>query len=116
MSGTSMRDVFWLLGFEEDWQAMTDSPPAYAVDLGNIQIKAAEVAGRSFRPIFLIRGHVKSDRTLREIASECHLTVASVEQGVALIAHAIGDDIEPDRPVPWLELGRKWRDRLPAAE
>lgn len=41
------------------------------------------------------------------------LTVASFEQGVALIDYGVGSDFVPLRPTAWLDLGRQWQDQLP---
>jgi hypothetical protein len=36
------RTVFEDLGFKEDWQAITDQPPAYFYDFGNLLLRAVE--------------------------------------------------------------------------
>src|SRR5690606_19538903 len=113
MSGTSTRYVFTLLGLAEEWASMTDRQPAYELDLGNIQITAAAAPGRSIRPVCLIGGMARGARSVPQIQFECPLDVKNTEQGVAMMAHAIGDDIEPEIPAPWRALGRRWRDRLP---
>ena len=115
MTQTTMRDVFRLLGFEEDWQGTTEQQPAYRANLGNVEFTASEVTGKAFRPVFLLTGLARSRRSVGMINFEIPLEVASIEQGVALIAHAVGQGVEPDRPTAWLELGRKWRNHLPWA-
>jgi hypothetical protein len=109
----SVRDVLTILGFDEDWQTVADEQPAYRLDLGNLNINAAQVTGRWFRPMFLITGTERSSRTLRMIQCELPLEVESFEQGVALIVRAVGYEYQPEKPVPWFELGKRWRDRLP---
>jgi hypothetical protein len=108
------RAVFEHLGFTEDWEALTDQPPAYFYDFGNLLLSAAQFTiSRSFRPAFLIGGVVRDARSLRQIDFEIPLSVDSLEQGVALIAHAVGKDFEPLLPSPWLSDGRQWQDHLP---
>lgn len=117
MNRVSMRDVFSLLSFEEDWQGMTDQQPVYSAKLGNVEITASQVMSlNSFQPVFALGGFARTPRTLRLIKFDCPLEVESIEQGVALIAHAIGDDVEPEASAPWLMLGRKWQDTLPWAK
>ena len=108
------RTVFRDLGFEEDWEAFTDQPPAYLYDFGNLLLCAAQcTSSRSFRPIFLIGGVKRGPRSLGQVVFELPLTVDSFEQGVALIAHAVGTDFDPLVPTPWLSDGRQWRGHLP---
>ncbi|HQS49582.1 MAG TPA: hypothetical protein PK706_24590 [Xanthobacteraceae bacterium] len=107
------RDVLDLLGFEEDWTAMADELPAYAVDLGNIKFTVARQTNRFLRPVFTISGVAADRRTVKMISSELPLQVESYEQGVALLAHAIGADYEPEQPAEWLEQGRSWQHLLP---
>lgn len=109
---TNTRDIFELLGFEQDWQAMTDNPPAYRVDLGNIDITASEVMGRHFRPVFLLMGTVRTAGIVGIINSELPLEVENFEQGVALIARLIGEGIEPEKHAPWFAVGKRWQHHL----
>jgi hypothetical protein len=37
------RALFEKLGFQEDWEAITDKRPAYFYDFGNLRLRAAEV-------------------------------------------------------------------------
>jgi hypothetical protein len=108
------RTVFKDLGFKEDWQAITDQPPAYFYDFGNLLLCAVEcTSSRSFKPVILIRGVKRGHRSVGQIEFEMPLTIGSFEQGVALISHAVGKDFDPLVPTPWLSDGRKWRDHLP---
>lgn len=108
------RTIFKRLGFREDQEALTDEPPAYLYDFGNLILSAVQVAGhRSFRPVFLIGGVIRETRSLKSVNFELPLSVDSFEQGVALIAHAIGPEFQPHVPAPWLSEGRRWHDQLP---
>ena len=108
------RTVFEDLGFKEDWQAITDQPPAYFYDFGNLLLWAVEcTSGRSFKSVFLIGGIKCGPRSVGQIEFEMTLTIDSFEQGVALISHAVGKEFDPLVPTPWLSDGRKWQDHLP---
>lgn len=108
------RTVFKYLGFEEDQEAITDQPPAYLYDFGNLLLRAAEcMSFRSLRPVFQISGVKRGRRSLGLIELEMPLKVDSFEQGVALIAHAVGKDFDPLVPTFWLSDGRRWQDHLP---
>ena len=108
------RVLFATLGFREDWEAITDQPPAYIYDFGNLVLHAAEVMGRRYlKPVFLMGGVTRDARSIGLIDFEMPLTIDSLEQGVALIAHAVGRDFQPLVPTPWLSDGRKWQDHLP---
>lgn len=109
----AVRDVLSVLGFAEDWQAMADELPAYRLDLETLSLNAAQVTGRFFKPVFLITGTVRSSRTLKMIECEFPLEVDTFEQGVALIVRAVGYEFQPEKPLPWFELGKRWRDQLP---
>jgi hypothetical protein len=106
------REVFERLGFDEVWDTMTDQKPAYRCHLGNIELTATQVTNRYFRPVFLLGGIARDERSVREIDSQLPFEVESFEQGVAFIVYAIGN-YRPRRPVPWVEQGRQWADRLP---
>jgi hypothetical protein len=110
---SATRDILSLLGFEENWDAMTDERPGYAVDLGNIQVEANQVLGRSLHPVFLFTGTANDRRSLKMIQFELPLECESFEQGVALIVRGIGETYEPEVAARWFALGRKWQDRLP---
>ncbi|MDJ0390271.1 hypothetical protein QMO56_19340 [Roseomonas sp. E05] len=108
-----MRAVFEQLGFEEDWSAITDEAPAYQYDFGNLRLKAVQVTNRHFMPVFLLSGVHRDARSLRTVRFETPLEVASLEQGVALLAHAVGHSSQLTEPAPWLEQGRSWQHHLP---
>jgi len=109
----SMRSVFEQLVFEEDWGEITDEAPAYRFDFGNLKLTAAQVTNKHFQPLFLIGGTATTPRTIRMIRFETPIAVESFEQGVALLAHAIGRDFAPTVPTAWLEQGRLWDHLLP---
>lgn len=76
------RAVFKDLGFKEDWVAMTDQPPAYFYDFGNLLLCAVEcTSSRSLKPIFLISGVKRGPRSAGQIEFEMPLTIDSFEQG-----------------------------------
>jgi hypothetical protein len=108
-----MRAVFEELGFTPDWTALTEQPPAYTFDFGNLTLKAAQVTGQYLRPEFLMTGVARTPRSLAMIASSAPLEVESFEQGVAFIAAAIGPHFMPLRPTAWLDQGWLWQDHLP---
>ena len=108
-----MRAVFEELGFALDWTALTEQPPAYTFEFGNLTLKAAQVTGQYLPPEFLMTGVARTPRSLAMIASSAPLEVESFEQGVAFIAAAIGPHFTPVRPTAWLDQGRLWQDHLP---
>ncbi|MDQ1081468.1 hypothetical protein [Pseudoroseomonas cervicalis] len=108
-----MRAVFEKLGFEEDWLAMTDQAPGYRYDLGNLELEAAQVVNRHLVPVFLVSGIREDTRSLSRIRLETPLKVASLEQGIALLAYAVGRSFQPAKPTLWLELGHSWQHLLP---
>jgi hypothetical protein len=108
-----MRAVFEQLDFEENWSAMTDEAPAYRYDFGNLKLEAAQVTNRHFMPVFLLSGVHQDVRSLRMICFETPLEVASLEQGIALLAHAVGRSFQSAEPISWLEQGRSWQHLLP---
>ncbi len=112
-AGVATREILERLRFEKDEAAMTDEPPAYVVDLGNIKFTVARSVNRFSRPVFAVTGAAFDRRTSKMICFDLPLRVESYEQGVALLAHAIGSDYEPEQPAPWLDQGRSWRHLLP---
>lgn len=119
-TAVSLRAVFEQLGFEEVWNASTDTPPAYRYDFGNLQLTASQVMSQYLRPVFYLYGVAvgygsdhKMMRSLTEVSLDLPLHVESFEQGVALIAYAIGKNFEPIKPCYWLHQGREWQDYLP---
>jgi len=106
------REVFEKLGFEEVWGTMTDQEPAYRYDFGNCELTATQVMSRYLRPIFLLGGVARDERSLMEIDFEMPLEVESFEQGVAFIAYALRN-YHPRQPIPWVEQGRQWAELLP---
>lgn len=113
MSTMDIREVLTKLGFTEDWEATTDTLPAYVADMGGVQLVACEVMGRGFRPVMKVIGSVETARTLKRVDVDLPLRVASYEQGVALIAYAVGYDYtSPDAP-EWISQGKAWAEHLP---
>ncbi len=106
------REVFTLLGFEEEWEP-TAACPAYVYDFGNLRLSAIECVNKSYKTVFLLTGVKSGPRSIGMIRSEMSLTVDSFEEGVALIAYIVGGDFEPARPTPWLSDGREWQSFLP---
>jgi hypothetical protein len=104
-------EVFRLLGFEEDQDSIADS--AFVYDFGNLRLSAIECIGKFYRPVLLLTGVQSGPRSIHMIEFEMPLMVDCFEQGVALVAHAVGRDFEPLRPTPWLSDGREWQCFLP---
>jgi hypothetical protein len=109
-----LRNVLLELGFVEVWDdAVTDEQPTYRHDFGNLELTAAQVTDRYFRPIFLFGGVVHDSRTIGEICFEIQLEVDSFEQGVAWITYGLGKRFHPKYAAQWIEQGREWVDTLP---
>ena len=106
------RALFEILGFQEDWEAITDQRPAYYHDFGNLRLTAAEVMSYH-GPRFLFSGVIEGARSVTMVDFEMPLEVESFEQGVAWIWSGIGEEFRPRLPTPWLEDGRTWQDHLP---
>lgn len=107
------RALFEELGFQEDWEAITDQRPGYYYEFGNLRLTAAEVMSDSFQPCFHFGGVWRGANSISMVDFEMPLEVESLEQGAAWIAHGIGNGFRPHHRTPWLEDGRAWQDRLP---
>jgi hypothetical protein len=107
------RAVFVSLGFQEDWDAITDQYPAYYYDFGNLRLTAAEVMSDHFVPCFHFGGVWRGANSISMVEFKMPLEVESLEQGAAWIAYGIGEKFRPCRPTPWLAGGWIWQDRLP---
>jgi len=107
------RTILELLGFTEDWTAITDQLPGYRYHFGSWELTAAQVCDRYLRPVFYFGGVISTPRTISMVEFEIPLEVESFEQGVAWICYGIDRDYHPANPVPWLKQGRAWRSHLP---
>jgi hypothetical protein len=107
------RALFEILGFQEDWEAITDQRPAYFYDFGNLRLTAAQVMSDRFKPCFHLGGVIQDVRSMTMIDFEMPLEVESFEQGVAWVSYGIGKDYRPSIPTTWLDDGRTWQDYLP---
>lgn len=106
------REVLEELGFQDDWQSITDKAPAYRFDFGNLDLTAAQVTGEHLRPEFLFTGVWRAHRSIGMVESSMPLEVESYEQGVAWIAYMLRNAVllwEPD----WLKQGCQWSESLP---
>ena len=112
MSTMAVRDVFRTLGFVEGWGAMTDEQPGYIADFGPIQIRTNEVQGHGLKRVMKLTGLARNARTLKLIDFDLPLHVASHEQGVALIGHAVGCDYNSPIAREWLDEVRTWARHL----
>jgi hypothetical protein len=107
------RALLETLGFQEDWEAITDQRPAYAYDFGNLRLSAAEVMSNYLRPCFLFGGIELGARSIGQVEFEMPVEIESFEQGVAWISYGIGERFRPCFPTPWLADGRMWKEQLP---
>lgn len=107
------RSLLSTLGFQEDWDAITDQAPAYIYDFGTLQLTAAEVFSRFYQPVFLFGGVIRGQRSIQQVQFEIPLEIDSFEQGVAWISYCLGDRFRSEREAHWLDDGRKWGEHLP---
>jgi hypothetical protein len=107
------RTLFEMLGFQQDWEAITDQRPAYYYDFGNLSLTAVEVMSDRFRPCFHLGGVMRSTNSIGMVEFEMPLEVESFEQGVAWIWYGIGEEFKPRIPASWLAEGRAWTEHLP---
>jgi hypothetical protein len=107
------RAVFEKLGFREDWEAITDQPPAYYYDFGNLRLTAAEVMSDHFMPCFHFGGVWRDANSISMVDFQMPLEAESFEQAVAWIAYGIGERFRPSFSTPWLSDGRTLRNHLP---
>ena len=114
---TNTRDILAILGFEEVHGLMTDQEPSYLIDLGNARVEITQIMNMRFAKVLQMSGAYASPngRSVHQIDFGLPLSVESFEQGIALLVHGLGSNFEPEIPTPWIELGRKWKDRLPWA-
>jgi hypothetical protein len=108
----STRKLFVLLGFKEDWAALTNRLPGYTYDFGTFVLSASEVMDRYGSPVFFLSGVCRTERTLAQITYQYPLKVASVDQGLALLAYALRR-YPPSRPIEWLDRGALLEELLP---
>lgn len=110
-------DVLRSLGFEPDPGVMSDEKPGLSYDFGNFKLAASHVLNRSFVPVVLFSGVLRTSRSLAEVRFEMARQVESREQCAAMIAwnldRAAGGAFEPAPDVPWLNEGRQNQDTLP---
>lgn len=106
------RDVLKRLGFAEDPKLITDEPPGYRFSAKFLEIEASEQTNMYLRRVFQLSGSYANGRTLADISFQMPVEVESFEQGVAFVAHAVGN-VESDQPPPWLSQGRQWAGLLP---
>jgi hypothetical protein len=85
------RALFESLGFQEDWEAITDRRPAYYYDFGNLRLTAAEVMSQYLVPCFHFGEVCQGARSISMVDFEMPLEVESLEQGAAWIAYGIGE-------------------------
>jgi hypothetical protein len=107
------RTLIESLGFKVNPGAITDEPPAYFYDFGNLRLEASRLMSRYFQPVFLFMGTLNTGRSIGLVQFEMPLEVESAEQGTAWIAHGIGEHFHPLRPTPWLSNGHLWKSTLP---
>lgn len=107
------RVVFKELGFQEDWDAITDQSPAYYFDFGNLRLMAAELMSDRFVPCFHFGGVWRDFRSISMVDFKMPLEVESLEQGAAWIAYGLGKSFRSRHPTSWLADGWTWQDRLP---
>lgn len=96
------RSLLKTLGFQEDWEAVSDQLPTYAYDFGNLHLTAAQVMNRYLVPVFLFSGVIQNARSIRLVEFQMPPEIGSFEQGVALISYGImpvGDRASFGRPV-----------------
>src|SRR5688572_22133395 len=104
------KAVLKALGFR---QADCAGGPGYVYDFGNLRLEALETLSRRFQPAYLLSGVLKERRAIGIVEFDMPLKVDSFEQGVALIAYAIGRDFKPTIACSWLDDGRAWKEHLP---
>jgi hypothetical protein len=107
------RSLLTELGFQQDWESITDAPPAYYCDFGNLRLTAAQVLSRFYEPVFLFGGVMRNERSIQKIQFEMPLEIESFAQGVAWITCGLGRRFVPRLDTPWLDVGWQWQDLLP---
>ncbi len=107
------RDLLVSLGFKTVKVDITDEQPGYVYVFGNLDLLAVQVMSKYLFPVLHFSGIWSTSRSISSIEFELCLTVASYEEGVALIAHGIGKDFTPFRQTDWLDVGRTWEEHLP---
>lgn len=104
------RDVFRLIGLEEDWNAAADQQPGYIFKDDQIEITINLNTGLSFRQTFSVMGFARNARSLKQVVFDFPSKVSSVESALILFAEKIGHDYISYESAPWLQLGKKWKD------
>lgn len=110
-------EVLKRLGFWENPQVEHFTPGTLSFDCGNLQLSAVLDLNRRFRDVVLLFGMMRSPRSFGFIEHEIPTEFESFAQGIAWITWCLDGDstdrFEPQRPVVWLEIGRKHFNLLP---
>jgi hypothetical protein len=107
------RELLVELKFEPTLAEFTSAQPGYCYRFGNLDLQAVEVTNEYLRPVMMFSGVKTMPSSFESVQLELPMELDSFEQGVALIAHAIGPRFTPLEATAWLEQGRLWEDHLP---
>ena len=109
----AVSEVLPSLGFVTDLNGYSENPPAFKFCRGNLELTAGEMTNIHLRSGMHFFGHWQTARSLKIIAFEMPLKVASYEQVIAWIAHGIGVDYVPPSEIDWFEEGKRSQGTLP---
>jgi hypothetical protein len=105
-------------GFEADGGVLSDIMPGLSFDFGNFKLSASAVMGKTFKPVVLFTGWMRTPRAQREVCFELPRMVASRELLAAFLVYyldqaASDGAFEPIHPAIWLAEGRNNQGLLP---
>ena len=112
-AGFPMRSLLAEIALERFERGCSDEWPSYKISLGALEVEAAEVINRFFKPVLLIAGVCRTVRTIEAIEVEIPLQVVSREQGLALLAYYLARHVSDDVKPPWLREGIALAVHLP---
>ena len=107
------RELFKILGFKEDWDAIAEQLPGYKYVARGVEITVSQVTNEYLRPCFLVLGCVRSPRSIEGIEFEIPVQVESFEQGLAWLVYGVGKHKDWLSPPAWMTLGRQLEEHLP---
>ena len=86
---------------------------AYRICCGPYTFEAARLVNKWCQESYFLRGHVNTGRTMSLVDAELPLTIATREEGLALLGYFIGQHLPEHHKPPWLRIAERLSAHLP---